>query len=251
MKVAFMLARSIAKHNKGFTLGLIILFMILTSFVVMERFTTPSVFESINDYAEEYRVPDLWAVTEVLPTSVGKQLPDVPEIVAREYNLVMNARCRVNGKTVYTLNLTGMEEDGFRKYHLEAENIRVATSLVEEPMPVEEALALVGLAEKADRYPGKMSGGEQQRVCIARAIAKRPQILLCDEPTGALDPGNARLVMKTLTDLVRKQHMAVVMITHNTAFRSLADHYIVMSAGRIEEDVRQPFPLPVEMLSLH
>lgn len=130
------------------------------------------------------------------------------------------------------------------------ENVNVAAALVRDSIPAEDALGMVALAEKADHYPGKMSGGEQQRVCIARAIAKRPRILLCDEPTGALDPENSLRVMKILKGLVEEQHIAVVMITHNTAFRSLADHCIVLSAGEIIEDVHQPFPCSADSLQL-
>lgn len=125
-----------------------------------------------------------------------------------------------------------------------------AAALVNDPMPVEEALEMVGLSDKAGQYPGKMSGGEQQRVCIARAIAKRPEILLCDEPTGALDPENSVRVMKILQNLVKEQHIAVVMITHNTAFSCLADHCVTMGAGEIIEDIRQPFPQFADSLEL-
>lgn len=168
-----------------------------------------------------------------------------------------------NGKNIAIMNdreRTAYRRDAvgfiFQHYNLISdlsakENVNVAASLVNNPMPVEEALALVGLADKADRYPKKMSGGEQQRVCIARAIAKRPQILLCDEPTGALDPENSVRVMKLLQDLVKEQHIAVVMITHNTAFRCLADHCVVMSAGNIIEDIHQPFPKYANTLELH
>lgn len=130
------------------------------------------------------------------------------------------------------------------------ENVNVAAALVQNPIPTEEALAMVGLSDKADSFPDKMSGGEQQRVCIARAIAKRPQILLCDEPTGALDPENAFLVMNILCKLVKEKHISVVLITHNTAFRCLADHCIVMSGGRVVEDIRQPFPFKIDRLVL-
>lgn len=167
-----------------------------------------------------------------------------------------------NGKDIAVMNdkeRTAYRRDAvgfiFQHYNLISdlsakENVNVAASLVNNPMPVEAALTMVGLADKAGRYPGKMSGGEQQRVCIARAIAKRPQILLCDEPTGALDPENSIRVMKILQDLVKEQHIAVVMITHNTAFRCLADHCVVMSAGNIVEDVRQPFPRYADSLQL-
>lgn len=167
-----------------------------------------------------------------------------------------------NGKNIAAMNdkeRTAYRRDAvgfiFQHYNLISdltakENVNIAASLVRDPEPPENALATVGLAEKAKQYPGKMSGGEQQRVCIARAIAKHPRILLCDEPTGALDPENSVRVMKILQNLVKEQHIAVVMITHNTAFRSLADHCIVMSAGNVVEDVRQPFPLYADSLQL-
>ena len=167
-----------------------------------------------------------------------------------------------NGKDVAAMNdkeRTAYRRDAlgfvFQHYNLISdlsakENVDVAASLVKDPMSAEEALGMVGLADKADAYPGKMSGGEQQRVCIARAIAKRPALLLCDEPTGALDPENSIRIMKILQDLVKKHHTAVVMITHNTSFSCLADHCVIMSAGRIVEEYRQPFPLYAEALRL-
>ena len=185
-----------------------------------------------------------------LVNAIGGMLkPTGGEVLWNGKNIVvMNDRER----TTYRRDAVGII---FQHYNLISdlsakENVNVAASLVNDPMPVEDALAMVGLAGKAERYPGKMSGGEQQRVCIARAIAKRPQILLCDEPTGALDPENSIRVMKILQDLVKEQHIAVVMITHNTAFRCLADHCVVMSAGSIVEDVRQPFPRYADSLEL-
>ncbi len=179
----------------------------------------------------------------------GMLKPTGGEVIWNGKNIaVMNDRER----TAYRRDTVGFV---FQNYNLISdlsakENVNIAASLVNNPMPVETALTMVGLADKAERYPGKMSGGEQQRVCIARAIVKHPQILLCDEPTGALDPKNSIHVMKILQNLVKDQHIAVVMITHNTAFRCLADHCIVMSAGSIVEDVRQPFPRYADSLQL-
>lgn len=167
-----------------------------------------------------------------------------------------------NGKNIAAMNdrdRTAYRRDAvgfvFQHYNLISdlsakENVNIAAALVRDSVPVEDTLTMVALTDKANHYPGKMSGGEQQRVCIARAIAKRPQILLCDEPTGALDPENSLRVMKILQGLVKEQHIAVVMITHNTAFRSLADHCVVMSAGEIIEDVHQPFPCGADSLQL-
>lgn len=121
MRTSFSLSFSIAKRNKGFTIGLIIMFMVLTTIIVMERYTTSSVRGTINDYTEEYCVPDLWAVTEPLPQSVGDLLPEYPEIIGQEYGMVTDVRCRVGKKQIFVLNLTGMEENGFRKYYLAEE----------------------------------------------------------------------------------------------------------------------------------
>lgn len=157
-----------------------------------------------------------------------------------------------NERTAYRRETVGFV---FQHYNLiddltAEENIGVATSLVENPMPIYEALALVGLEDKGKKYPGEMSGGEQQRVCIARAIAKRSSLLICDEPTGALDLKNSLTVISILQNLVKQHGIPVIMITHNPAFSVIADHYILMSDGKIEEDLRQPFPLSADKLKL-
>lgn len=143
----------------------------------------------------------------------------------------------------------------FQQYNLISdlnakENIEVASSLVEGAYSAEEVLDMVGLLDKAKNHPGQMSGGEQQRVCIARALVKKPQLLLCDEPTGALDTENAIRVMEILQGLVKQHGIPVVMITHNPDFSSLADHYILMSNGKIVEDFRQPFVADARNLNI-
>lgn len=165
-----------------------------------------------------------------------------------------------NGKDITKLKgsaATNYRKDAvgfiFQQYNLISdltakENIEVASSLVEDKYSAEEVLSLVGLKEKINNYPGQMSGGEQQRVCIARALVKKPKLLLCDEPTGALDTNNAISVMKILQDLVKKQNVPVVMITHNSEFASLADHYVLMSNGKIVEEYRQPFAMEAKNL---
>ena len=95
------------------------------------------------------------------------------------------------------------------------ENIELITEIAREPMPVDEALALVGLAERADHFPSQLSGGEQQRVAIARAIVKRPDVLLCDEPTGALDAPTGVLVLEALERVNHETGAVTVVITHN------------------------------------
>jgi putative ABC transport system ATP-binding protein len=113
------------------------------------------------------------------------------------------------------------------------ENVALVTEIVEHPMPPEDALALVGLAPRADHFPSQLSGGEQQRVAIARAIAKRPAALLCDEPTGALDVQTGIVVLDALqranTDLGTK----TVLITHNASIALMADTVIKLADGRI------------------
>lgn len=130
------------------------------------------------------------------------------------------------------------------------ENIRVAAALAKDPRPVSEVLNLVGLSGREGSYPAQMSGGEQQRVCIARALVKRAGILLCDEPTGALDSKNAAQVLAILQDLTQNHGVSVVMITHNPLFAAIADHCITMRDGCIIEEYRQDSPLPVEQLAL-
>ena len=129
------------------------------------------------------------------------------------------------------------------------ENVEVAISLAKNADSAEDLLRQVGLEKKQASYPTHMSGGEQQRVSIARALVKRPQILLCDEPTGALDTENAKKVMILLQSIVRQSDIAVVMVTHNPEFISLADHYIEMENGRIKTDLYQPFPYKAEDLA--
>lgn len=118
MKTSFSLSLSVAKRNKGFTLGLIVLFTILTVIIIMARFTVPSVRKTTNDYIEEYRVPDIWALTEPLPASAGELLPEREEIIGHEYGIVTDVLCRVKEKQVFTLSLISIEDEGFLKYSL-------------------------------------------------------------------------------------------------------------------------------------
>jgi putative ABC transport system ATP-binding protein len=117
-----------------------------------------------------------------------------------------------------------------------AENIALVTDLVSRPMDVEEALAMVGLAERAQHFPSQLSGGEQQRIAIARAVAKRPDILLCDEPTGALDFQTGKLVLETILRINEELGTLVVVITHNAAIAGLADRVIHLANGQISHE---------------
>jgi len=115
------------------------------------------------------------------------------------------------------------------------ENVALVTEIAPNPMPPDEALGLVGLAERLDHFPAQMSGGEQQRVAIARAIAKRPQVLLCDEPTGALDYETGVLVLDVLDRVNREVGTTTAVITHNAAIAAMGDRIIRMRSGRITE----------------
>jgi putative ABC transport system ATP-binding protein len=115
------------------------------------------------------------------------------------------------------------------------ENVGLVTEISEKPMPAEEALRLVGLADRMNHFPSQLSGGEQQRVAIARAIAKRPDVLLCDEPTGALDFPTAKLVLDVLKRINEELHTTVAVITHNSAIAAMADRVVRLRSGEIVE----------------
>ncbi len=154
--------------------------------------------------------------------------------------------------TLYRRNVIGFV---FQQYNLipeltVEENIRIAAALVNDSLSPDEVLETVGLSGLGNKYPGRLSGGQQQRVCIARALVKKPKILLCDEPTGALDTENAGHVISILKDLAVNHGIPVVMITHNLDFAPIADHCLVMSAGKIMDDIRQPFPLSAKDIEI-
>ena len=113
------------------------------------------------------------------------------------------------------------------------ENVRLVTDIAADPMPPAEALARVGLAERAGHFPAQLSGGEQQRVAVARAIAKQPGVLLCDEPTGALDSMTGVKVLETLGRANRELGTTVVIITHNVGIAAMADRVISFLDGQI------------------
>ncbi len=111
------------------------------------------------------------------------------------------------------------------------ENVALVTDIAARPMSPEEALALVGLGSRMDHFPSQMSGGEQQRVAIARAVSKRPDLLLCDEPTGALDYATGKLVLEVIARVNRELDTTVAVITHNAAIAGMADRVLRFSDG--------------------
>lgn len=128
------------------------------------------------------------------------------------------------------------------------ENVELALQICKEPLDAEEVLADVGLGERKANFPAQLSGGEQQRVSIARALAKNPKLLLCDEPTGALDYNTGKAILKLLQDTCRKKGMTVILITHNSAITPMADRVIKMKNGRVDEIIENAEPVPVETI---
>jgi putative ABC transport system ATP-binding protein len=128
------------------------------------------------------------------------------------------------------------------------ENVALVTDIAADPMPPEQALALVGLGDRLDHFPSQLSGGEQQRVAIARAIAKRPELLLCDEPTGALDATTARVVLAAIQRVNRELGTATAVITHNVVIGDMADRVVTMAHGRIAGERRNLTRRPIEEL---
>ena len=120
------------------------------------------------------------------------------------------------------------------------ENVALAAEIARHPMTPEEALALVDLSDRLDHFPSQLSGGEQQRVAIARAVVKRPDVLLCDEPTGALDAATGRLVLEALLGVNRDLGTTTVLITHNAGIAAVADRVIRVLDGRIAEVTLNP-----------
>ena len=128
------------------------------------------------------------------------------------------------------------------------ENVELALQICKDPMDAREVLEDVGLGDRLGNFPAQLSGGEQQRVSIARALAKNPKLLLCDEPTGALDYNTGKAILKLLQDTCRKRGMTVVLITHNSAIAPMADRVIKIKNGRVSKIVENPAPVPVESI---
>ena len=128
------------------------------------------------------------------------------------------------------------------------ENVELAAEIVKDAWDAEEALKAVGLGHRLHNFPAQLSGGEQQRVSIARAIAKKPKILLCDEPTGALDYQTGKQVLKILQEMSRDYGATVIIVTHNTALAPLANRVIHMHDARVKSIVLNESPQAIEEL---
>ena len=125
------------------------------------------------------------------------------------------------------------------------ENVELATQICPDSLDPEETLAKVGLSERLANFPAQLSGGEQQRVSIARALAKNPKLLLCDEPTGALDYQTGKQILQLLQDMCRVEGITVVIVTHNAALADMADRLIRFKSGRVTSMTVNPEPKPI------
>lgn len=126
------------------------------------------------------------------------------------------------------------------------ENVEIAVEICKEHLDPAEILGEVGLQDRLSNFPAQLSGGEQQRVSIARAIAKNPKILLCDEPTGALDYETGKKILKLLHDVSKQRKRLVIVVTHNAALKDMADKVIYIKSGMIEKIEKNEHPVPIE-----
>ena len=164
----------------------------------------------------------------------------------------------VDGKVVSKLNEKGLTKYRrndvgfvFQFYNLmpsitALENIEISSEICKNPLDSREALKQVGLENRMNNFPSQLSGGEQQRVSIARAIAKNPKILLCDEPTGALDYNTGKQILRLLYDTSKIGGKTVIVITHNLAITKMADHVIHIKNGMVLSEEYNPNPVPIE-----
>lgn len=166
----------------------------------------------------------------------------------------------VDGNDITTYNtkqLTAYRRDDigfvFQFYNLvpnltALENVELALQICKDPLNAMAVLEDVGLGERAANFPAQLSGGEQQRVSIARALAKNPKLLLCDEPTGALDYNTGKAILKLLQDMCRKKGMTVILITHNSAIAPMADRVIKIKNGKVSKVTLNENPISVETI---
>lgn len=163
----------------------------------------------------------------------------------------------VDGRDIAKYNqkqLTGYRRDDigfvFQFYNLipnltALENVELALQICKNPLDARQVLEEVGLVNRMKNFPAQLSGGEQQRVSIARALAKNPKLLLCDEPTGALDYQTGKAILKLLQDMCREKGMTVIVITHNSAIAPMADRVIKIKNGKVDQMRQNESPMSV------
>ena len=164
----------------------------------------------------------------------------------------------VDGKDITAYDsrqLTGYRRDDigfvFQFYNLipnltALENVELALQICKDPLDAKKVLEDVGLGDRLDNFPAQLSGGEQQRVSIARAVAKNPKLLLCDEPTGALDYNTGKAILKLLQNMCRERGMTVIVITHNQALAPMADRLIHIKNGQVSHMETNENPMSID-----
>ncbi len=164
----------------------------------------------------------------------------------------------LDGKNVTSLNKRGLTEYRrndvgfvFQFYNsmpnlTALENVEIAVEICKDHLKPEEILKEVGLEDRLNNFPAQLSGGEQQRVSIARAMAKNPKLLLCDEPTGALDYATGKKILKLLYDVSKQRKRLVIIVTHNSALKDMADKVIYIKSGQIERIESNASPVPID-----
>ena len=164
----------------------------------------------------------------------------------------------VDGKDITAYDsrqLTGYRRDDigfvFQFYNLipnltALENVELALQICQDPLDAKKVLEDVGLGDRLDNFPAQLSGGEQQRVSIARALAKNPKLLLCDEPTGALDYNTGKAILKLLQNMCRERGMTVIVITHNQALAPMADRLIHIKNGQVSHMETNENPMSID-----
>ncbi|ATW25438.1 ABC transporter ATP-binding protein [Candidatus Formimonas warabiya] len=175
----------------------------------------------------------------------GMDFPTTGEVWVKGKNI---ARFNQNELTMYRRKHIGFV---FQFYNLmpnltALENVEIAAQICDAPLDALSVLKNVGLSERMSNFPAQLSGGEQQRVSIARAVAKNPTLLLCDEPTGALDYITGKTILKLLRDVNRDFKKTVMIITHNSPIAQMADKVVRIKNGKVESVELNDNPLPIE-----
>lgn len=205
---------------------------------------------SLNIYAGEFAVilgPSGSGKSTLLNIIGGMDRADAGEVMFEQHDL-----CRASDRelTLFRRTRVGFV---FQFYNLISdltalENVQLVSELVPDPLCPKEVLTRIGLGERMHHFPAQLSGGEQQRISIARAIIKKPALLLCDEPTGALDYQTGKNILGLLKEVNRMLGSTVVIVTHNTAIGNMADRVIRMRSGSIVDIAENSQPLPPERI---
>ena len=212
-------------------------------------------YEALHDFSWKIKRGERWFVlgpngagkTTVLNIRGGMDPADEGQVLVDGNDIVQYTPKQLIGYRRHDIGFV------FQFYNLvqnltALENVELAAQICHNPIPAAEALEAVGLGHRLDNFPAQLSGGEQQRVSIARALAKNPKLLLCDEPTGALDYKTGKQVLALLQDTCRKTGRTVIVITHNTALTGMADRIIQVRSGRIVSNQVNEHPVPVEQI---